>query len=179
MTHRRDRRGQAVVEFALVAPVFFALLFGVVAAGWLFFQNSAIGDAAQGGARTALVETSLDSTTNPQAPGDECESGLTKSGTVGTGTNQTIESAVQKAANIVPVNPNPLCHYASDASNVLTQTPVAGDASIKLTATGGLSSPTSFTVQVSYVAHPLAPLLGTTITLTSSSTLIAQGAANG
>ncbi|MGH7698041.1 MAG: hypothetical protein ACRENV_05110, partial [Candidatus Dormibacteria bacterium] len=121
----------------------------------------------------------LDSTTNPQAPGLECESATTQSGTSGTGTAQTIEAAVQQAANILPVDPNPLCHHPGDASDVLSQTAVAGDATIKVTAAGGLGSPTSFTVQVTYVTHPLAPLLGTTVTLKSNSTLIAQNATDG
>jgi Flp pilus assembly protein TadG len=165
---RKAPRGQAVVEFALVAPIFFALIFGVIAAGYLFFQNSAIGDGAQGGAREALVETQFNSITNPLAMGTICESGLPVA----------IETAVQRAANILPVDPNPLCNY-SGPNNVLTQTAVAGDASITLTATGGLASPTSITVKVTYVAHPLRPVLATTITLTSTSTLTVQSAANG
>ncbi|HVB14128.1 MAG TPA: TadE/TadG family type IV pilus assembly protein [Candidatus Dormibacteraeota bacterium] len=161
---RKAPRGQSVVEFALVAPVFFLMLFGVIAAGYLFFQNSAIGDAAQGGAREALVETQL----NVTKSGTTCESGSPES----------IEAAVQKAANILPVNQNPLCNYSGDGKT-LTQTAVAGTASIRVVATGGLASPTSFTVTVTYVAHPLAPVLRTQTTLKSTSTLIDQSAANG
>jgi Flp pilus assembly protein TadG len=36
---RRNRRGSAAVEFALVAPVFFALLFGLVETSLMFFAD--------------------------------------------------------------------------------------------------------------------------------------------
>jgi Flp pilus assembly protein TadG len=42
----RDRRGATAVEFALVAPVFFALVFSIIEAGYFFFVNSAVDQAA-------------------------------------------------------------------------------------------------------------------------------------
>ena len=35
---RRNRRGSAVVEFALVAPMFFALLFAIIETALMFFS---------------------------------------------------------------------------------------------------------------------------------------------
>lgn len=52
---RRDRRGAAALEFAIVAPVFFALLFSIFEAGWFFFVNSAVDQATANAAR--LVRT--------------------------------------------------------------------------------------------------------------------------
>ncbi len=158
---RRSSTGQSVVEFALVAPIFFAVLFGIIASGYLFFQASAINDAAQGGAREALVETSLDTS---GAHGLLCESGSPRS----------IEAAVQQAANILPINPNPLCNYGGGST--LTQIAVAGDASITVSVTGSLANPATFTVAVNFIAHPLEPLLGTSIHLKGISTLEAQPA---
>ena len=42
---RRDKRGSTAVEFALVAPIFFGLIFSIVEAGWFFFVNSAVEQA--------------------------------------------------------------------------------------------------------------------------------------
>lgn len=36
---RRNGRGSAAVEFALVAPVFFALLFAIIETGVMFFGS--------------------------------------------------------------------------------------------------------------------------------------------
>ena len=36
---RRNRRGSAAVEFALVAPVFFALLFAIIETAIVFFAE--------------------------------------------------------------------------------------------------------------------------------------------
>lgn len=52
----RDRRAASAVEFALLAPVFFALLFGVVSVG-VYMQNyNAIRSLANDAARFAAVE---------------------------------------------------------------------------------------------------------------------------
>jgi len=153
------RSGQAVVEFALVAPIFFALLFGVIAASWLFFQASAVNDAAQGGAREAIVETNFNT---DGGGGLLCESNQPRS----------IEAATQQAANILNVDPNRLCNYRG--GQTFTQHGGRGKATITVTVLGSLSSPTGFTVTVKYTAHPLEPLLGTQVNLKSTSTLSAQ-----
>lgn len=171
---RRGQRGQSVVEFALVAPVFFALLFGVIAAGWLFFQASAVNDAAQGGAREAIVVTynaSTHSGSRLSLDGSGCA----------TGTPESIQAAVQHAANILPVDPNQLCRTTADSfcpsgNTYLTQNPVSGDAVVELCVHGSISSPASYTVRVDYLAHPLEPLLGASVNLTSTSTLAAGAA---
>jgi Flp pilus assembly protein TadG len=53
---RRGRRGQALVEFALVAPLLLLLILGLMdfARAWNVYQ--VITDAAREGARTAVVE---------------------------------------------------------------------------------------------------------------------------
>ena len=54
---RRDReRGAAVVEFAVVLPLFLVLVFGVMEAGWLFAQQIEVRNAAREGARLAVVD---------------------------------------------------------------------------------------------------------------------------
>src|ERR1700674_1936102 len=48
---RRNRRGSAAVEFALVAPVFFALLFAIIETGIMFFANQVLESITQNAAR--------------------------------------------------------------------------------------------------------------------------------
>ena len=52
---RRNRRGSAAVEFALVAPVFFALLFAIIETAIVFFANQVLETVTQDSAR--LVQT--------------------------------------------------------------------------------------------------------------------------
>jgi Flp pilus assembly protein TadG len=52
---RRNRRGSAAVEFALVAPVFFALLFAIIETGIVFFASQLLETIAQDSARTILT----------------------------------------------------------------------------------------------------------------------------
>ena len=51
----RDTAGAAALEFAIVAPVFFALLFSIFEAGYYFFVTSAVDQATARAAR--LVRT--------------------------------------------------------------------------------------------------------------------------
>lgn len=53
--HRRAR-GQSLVEFALVLPVFFILLFGLIDMGRFVYMNSTLSQAAREAARVASVE---------------------------------------------------------------------------------------------------------------------------
>jgi hypothetical protein len=48
-------RGQAMVEFALVAPMLFLLLIGIVEAGRFVFLTEVMNDATKDGARYAIV----------------------------------------------------------------------------------------------------------------------------
>lgn len=56
---RRPRTpGQSLVEFALVLPVFFLLLFGLIDMGRYVYLNSTLSQAAREGARVGAVEAS-------------------------------------------------------------------------------------------------------------------------
>ena len=59
---RGDRRGSAAVEFALLAPVFFAVLLGVVQAGWGFQNYSAMRQLSADTARYMIVNTAVSNT---------------------------------------------------------------------------------------------------------------------
>ena len=52
---RRNGRGSAAVEFALVAPVFFALLFAIIETGVMFFASQQLETITQESARMILT----------------------------------------------------------------------------------------------------------------------------
>jgi Flp pilus assembly protein TadG len=51
----RNRKGSAAVEFALVAPVFFALLFAIIETGLMFFASQILETVAQESARQIMT----------------------------------------------------------------------------------------------------------------------------
>lgn len=55
-----DRRGTAVVEFALIAPLFLLLLFGIFEFGRLVMVQQLITNAAREGARMAVIDGAND-----------------------------------------------------------------------------------------------------------------------
>jgi len=68
----RHRSGaQAMVEFALVAPMFFLLLFGIVEAGRFIFYYETLNHATREGTRYAIVNgaNTIGCPTGPPAPG--------------------------------------------------------------------------------------------------------------
>lgn len=54
--HRRKRRGAAVVEFAIVAPLFFLLIFGMIEYGRMVMVQQVITNASREGARRAVLD---------------------------------------------------------------------------------------------------------------------------
>lgn len=53
-----DRGGSAAVEFALVGPVFFILLFGILQLGWAFHCASSVQYALERASRTVMLDES-------------------------------------------------------------------------------------------------------------------------
>jgi Flp pilus assembly protein TadG len=53
---RKYRRGAAVVEFAVVAPVFFLLVFGMIEYGRLVMVQQILTNASREGARLAVLD---------------------------------------------------------------------------------------------------------------------------
>lgn len=54
---RGEDRGASLVEFALVAPLLFALLFGMIEFGWAFAQNLDVKHTAREAGRLAAVDS--------------------------------------------------------------------------------------------------------------------------
>lgn len=57
---RRNSRGSAVVEFALVAPVFFAMLFAIIEIALVFYANQVLETITGDNARTIMTGQSQD-----------------------------------------------------------------------------------------------------------------------
>lgn len=62
MTATTARRGQALVEFALVIPVFLLLIFGIIDAGRLIYTYNAVSNSARNAARVAIVNQAASGT---------------------------------------------------------------------------------------------------------------------
>lgn len=54
-----DRRGQALVEFALVIPVFLLLIMGIVDLGRAVYANNTVNNAAREAGRRAIVDQTI------------------------------------------------------------------------------------------------------------------------
>jgi Flp pilus assembly protein TadG len=156
---RAGESGQAIIEFALVAPVAFMFLFGLISACLLFFQNSSLHDGASAGARIASFETSLVAQAVPGGP--YCESNAPIS----------IEQAVAKAAPGLTVNMTTLCG-AQGATQLTQSTSPAGQVNITVTCigAGGCKAPTATTVSLVVVSHGVASPLALSYTMHATST---------
>lgn len=56
MLHKHEGgRGQTLVEFALIAPIFFLIVFGLIDGGRAIYAYSTVANAARVGARAAIV----------------------------------------------------------------------------------------------------------------------------
>jgi len=73
--HRRSR-GQSLVEFALVFPLFVVLLFGFFDVGRLVYVNNAVAQAAREGARWASVAGRVQDATYPANIVTQTENGM-------------------------------------------------------------------------------------------------------
>ena len=65
---RRHRRGSNAVEFALILPVFVAMVFGMMEFSWVFFQRTTVVHAVRNGCRAgATVHPDGDDRGSPAA----------------------------------------------------------------------------------------------------------------
>ena len=71
MKRQGRTRGQAMAEFAIVAPLFFLLLFGIIEVGRFIFYYEVLSNATREGARYAIVNgaSSIPCPSGPAFPG--------------------------------------------------------------------------------------------------------------
>jgi Flp pilus assembly protein TadG len=60
-----DERGATALEFAILAPVFFLLIFGIIAFGLLFWTQVGLQHGAEMAARCASINSTLCPNSNP------------------------------------------------------------------------------------------------------------------
>ena len=58
ISYRQDERGTTVAEFAMVALLFFTLIFGIIEFGRMLFTHNSLADATRRGARYAVLHPS-------------------------------------------------------------------------------------------------------------------------
>jgi Flp pilus assembly protein TadG len=63
---RRNRRGSAAVEFALVAPIFFAVLFAIIELALVFFASQILETVTQDTARLIMTGQAQTASLTPQ-----------------------------------------------------------------------------------------------------------------
>jgi Flp pilus assembly protein TadG len=66
-TRRRSRKGSAVVEFAVVLPVFLLFVFGMIEYGRMVMVQQIITNAAREGARVGVLDNSTSTTVSTAA----------------------------------------------------------------------------------------------------------------
>lgn len=115
---KTDRaRGQSLVEFALVLPLFLVMLMAVIDVGRAIWAQNSLAAAAREGARYAIVHGGSDSTVCPVGPTD-------------------------RAANTLPAA-SPSCPYPSPSKqsiiDAVTAAATAGGTSLTVTVCYGLN----------------------------------------
>jgi hypothetical protein len=90
MSRRRRSKGQTLVEFALVAPWFFLLLFAIIEGGRFVFFYEVLNNATREGARYAIIHGSN--------AADGCPSGPMDGGNPCDPSGARVKSAVVNAA---------------------------------------------------------------------------------
>jgi len=151
-------RAQALVEFAMVAPLFFVLLFAIMEGARFVFYNEMLNNATREGARYAIVHGG-----NTR---DVCASGPPATGTVAcdvSGAN--VKDAVRVAAlSLIDTGvlsiPDPIWTVIND------DLPDPGDPSTGTNARGNY-----VTVFVDYSYSPIIPLLPS-INISARSSLV-------
>ncbi len=166
---RRTRtrwRGQSLVEFALVLPIFMVVLFGIVDVSRLVFESSTLSQAAREGARVGAVEagwlppTVADSACN-QPNGPVCPANVT-----------ALRADITSAANLEmqPFGTVANVYTSCDATTAPTGTWVSTNCPTAGAKTGGLVS-----VRVTSTWRPITPIISSffnSIPLSASATMV-------
>jgi hypothetical protein len=186
-SHPRGERGQGLVEFALILPVFLLALFGIFDVGRAVYVNSTLSQAAREGARLAAAEAAWvgrDTDDDPACVASQSDiSGANPGARVCPPTLTDLKADVVDAVHRMTVSVGPLAsvHFSCNAGTVADPAP-SGDwteaiggngcddgAGGSLGASGDLVS-----VRVEHVYQPLTPVIGSilgSITLSGSASM--------
>lgn len=167
------QRGQGLVEFAFVLPLFVLVLFGIFDIGRLVYINSALSQAAREGARLAATEASWIGRTGSGCVADKSAIGATNPGAhVCPADVAAFKANVIDGVNGMAVTVGPLSgvHISCNAGTVADPAP-AGDwtegsggngcqdgAGTTLAAAGELVS-----VRALHTYQPMTPIIGSIV----------------
>jgi Flp pilus assembly protein TadG len=152
-THRYDLRsstGAAAVEFAIVAVLLLAIIFGIIDFGRLFFVVQGVKSASREGARVAAVKVA-----NSQVYTTAANAAATAKGISGTG---TMNIALTYCTD---VGATPCTTFTSGSAPAFSGTSAPGSPSSGYTACGyaaGSGAVTAVTVTVTSTFQWLTPL---------------------
>lgn len=185
---RRGRqRGQALVELALVVPVFLLVVFGLFDGGRLVYTNSALSEAAREGARLAAAEAAWIG-----VPGSGCVSDASAIGAGNPGAHvcpssvSAFEAHVVAAVNRMAVSLGPLtavhlsCNDGSPAdpapSGAWTDSPGGGGNGCQDAHGNAVSSAGDLvSVRVELTYQPVTPIVTSligSVPLSASATMV-------
>ena len=158
---RRGSRGQSAVEFALVLPLLFLLIFGIVDFGRAMFYQNEITNATREGARIAILASNPCNTVYGD-PAGNCSTSATPAG-------PTVCSAIEGSATLIS-------NWSCGEDGVLPASPKPGWAYVEVDqassagaacpgATGVVSTPRQsgnllITVIIRYYFRPITPIVG-------------------
>ena len=187
MLTRRRARGQALVEFALVIPIFGLVFFGTVDGARLVYSDNQLSQAAREGARVAAVEASWVGTTTSQDPSCVASASLITSSNPGAhvcpATTAILKADVVSAANRMAVGMNLAAvdvYLACDAGSATDPAPTGPwtEASVTYPECSGGGVPNGsgnlVSVRIVYQFVPITPIVGQmigSVSLSGSATL--------
>jgi Flp pilus assembly protein TadG len=159
----RSRRGQALVEFALVLPIFFLVLAGILDFGFMLFSRMSVINAAREGARAAAM--TADDTTIPTVVASRVSAAAAKGGITVDSSNVTLACLQTTSASYNPSTSTPACTWTLYK---------------KTTNPGGAQPGDSVSVTVSYTYHSFFPLFfGSSLNLTSTVQMVLDNVTTG
>jgi hypothetical protein len=170
MRRRSTQRGQGLVEFALVIPVFLLILFGLIDGGRYVFMNNALSQAAREGARVAAAEARWIGNPTGDPGCVASEAGIT---------------AINPGAHVCPVNVVALKDHITAAANRMVAPfgsvknvaincqpvgtpPAANWVDTGCPAANRTASKSAVWVRVELTFIPITPVIGQAWTMTTS-----------
>ncbi len=158
--HADRSRGQGLVEFALVIPIFFLVVFGLLDGARLVFAYNTVAQAARDAARTAVVEAPFIGKTGSACTAPTCPADTTAY-------RVDIQNAANGASVVIGTIPNDASHLAVGCSAV-------GATNTTNNCATGNTSGSVVTVRITIPITSLTPFWGPfyPASLTASSTMV-------
>jgi Flp pilus assembly protein TadG len=171
--HRSN--GQALVEFALVVPVFLLLLLSLIDVGRYVFMNSTLSQAAREAARMAAAEASWIGKTVADDPACVANEALITAGKPGahvcpatvTGASNSLEADITTAANRM-MSPFGAVEHVYFSCQPVGTAPPANWTNTDCAVANRLPNKFVVWVRVDLKFVPITPVIGQTWTPTSS-----------